>query len=734
MSANGGQTYGQHLPDQVERISALSDAQLELLADVRELHKERAALEREYAAKLQLLAKKAADKKAKKIIALVVGSEPTKAWDESTPTKSTLDKAYTQLISSITESSQDHVYLADALTSQVVEPLKMTERKYEDSKKREAQHYQKLLAERDRIYADRIRNKQKYDEECAEVETYRQKQERSADDRHAERAARQYEQQQADMLNSKNAYLISITVANKVKDKFYAEDLPSLEDELQDLQTRLLTRFVGILKGAQDIQLKHLDALRAHLTDTETALNAVSPQADQDLFIDYNIAPFTPPPDWGFEPSPVHYDHGDMSVEPTPKVYLQNRLSRCKAKLLELDPVLASKRREAEQLEKLVAAYTSDETLGNAGEVLDNYLDARHEVTFYGISRAVLSTESETISSALNGDEGAQSPHSFKSSSFSIPTTCAYCKLPADCTGTRQGGRGHGLSDSVSSISSVSRSSSVISHGDAIDSSALATPTPSSFARTSHVVEDKGPSARVLFDFSPTSPFELTASGASPGYSDGVFMSARLTITYFLAESIVHVLEEDDGSGWVKVADDSGATGLVPASYLEFLDAAPTPDSRASTPGPGAPVSTDDCGTDPCISRLLICSPISVVRGIYPYKAQGPDELDVEEGTVIRLTDGPSGGRNYADGWWEGTRVCWPYSTYSEADGPLDPGFRGGREWEERHLPQQLRKSVIYTFSGRSCSLFRCRWRPHRFGLGFGVGSLPTAEDSTSGH
>lgn len=48
------------------------------------MHKERAALEREYAAKLQLLAKKAADKKAKKIPALVLGNEPTKAWDDNT--------------------------------------------------------------------------------------------------------------------------------------------------------------------------------------------------------------------------------------------------------------------------------------------------------------------------------------------------------------------------------------------------------------------------------------------------------------------------------------------------------------------------------------------------------------------------------------------------------------------------------------------------------------------------
>jgi uncharacterized protein YgiM (DUF1202 family) len=31
----------------------------------------------------------------------------------------------------------------------------------------------------------------------------------------------------------------------------------------------------------------------------------------------------------------------------------------------------------------------------------------------------------------------------------------------------------------------------------------------------------------------------------------------------------VRVLEEDDGSGWVKVADSDGEKGLVPATYLE---------------------------------------------------------------------------------------------------------------------------------------------------------------------
>ena len=41
-------------------------------------------MERDYAAKLQSLVKRAAEKKAKKMPALVVGNEPTRAWDDDT--------------------------------------------------------------------------------------------------------------------------------------------------------------------------------------------------------------------------------------------------------------------------------------------------------------------------------------------------------------------------------------------------------------------------------------------------------------------------------------------------------------------------------------------------------------------------------------------------------------------------------------------------------------------------
>jgi hypothetical protein len=39
---------------------------------------------------------------------------------------------------------------------------------------------------------------------------------------------------------------------------------------------------------------------------------------------------------------------------------------------------------------------------------------------------------------------------------------------------------------------------------------------------------------------------------------------------------------------------------------------------------------------------------------MYDYAAQGPDEMSVTTGQVIELSAGPSGGQNYASGWWEG--------------------------------------------------------------------------------
>jgi hypothetical protein len=58
-----------------------------------------------------------------------------------------------------------------------------------------------------------------------------------------------------------------------------------------------------------------------------------------------------------------------------------------------------------------------------------NFIDSVHDLAAHGTSEQILLAEIETISEALKGDEGEQRPHDFKSTSFSIPTTCGYCQV-----------------------------------------------------------------------------------------------------------------------------------------------------------------------------------------------------------------------------------------------------------------------------------------------------------------
>jgi hypothetical protein len=118
------------------------------------LYRDRANLERDYAAKLQLLAKKAAEKKSRMEASMVVGEDPTKAWNTNTLKQryrfssnfpsvwlmghlsSTLYAVYDEVMHSMVSAAQDHVNIADALISQVVEVLKSIGKKNEESRKK----------------------------------------------------------------------------------------------------------------------------------------------------------------------------------------------------------------------------------------------------------------------------------------------------------------------------------------------------------------------------------------------------------------------------------------------------------------------------------------------------------------------------------------------------------------------------------------------------------------------
>lgn len=75
-----------------------------------------------------------------------------------------------------------------------------------------------------------------------------------------------------------------------------------------------MNKFAKILLHAQALQISHLDVLKNRLAENETRLNEVNPSKDQDLYIEYNIRPFSAPSDWKFEPCATFYDNVSHSL------------------------------------------------------------------------------------------------------------------------------------------------------------------------------------------------------------------------------------------------------------------------------------------------------------------------------------------------------------------------------------------------------------------------------------
>lgn len=76
----------------------------------------------------------------------------------------------------------------------------------------------------------------------------------------------------------------------------------------EGLHQRLVARFAKILIRAQQIELSHLETLQGRVKGVQLKFEEVNVPKDQDLFAAHNLRSFTPPGDWKFEPSSVHYD------------------------------------------------------------------------------------------------------------------------------------------------------------------------------------------------------------------------------------------------------------------------------------------------------------------------------------------------------------------------------------------------------------------------------------------
>jgi len=415
--------FGAELKDGFKPVNAWVASGIAWLDDIQQFYRERSTIEKEYSQKLNALARKYFEKKAKKQSQLSVGDTPT-------VTPGSLESAsmttWTVQLTTLESRAAEHERFSGQLVSNLAQPIQNLQNRYEDLRKSHADYAAKLEKERDANYADLRKTKGKYDGACQEVENRRKKIEASFD--HGKSKAQgAYQQQLNEMHNVKNTYLIAINVTNKQKERYYHEYVPELLDSLQSLneaRVSMLNRFWITAAGMETEMLQRSTKLLEHLSGEIPRNN---PVLDSMMFVRHNASQWQDPADFAFEPSPVWLDDDLMTSDPASKTFLMNILSRSKSSLTEVKRECDAKRKEVEGAKRVRQLIRENKDKRDEGEVLRAQFV--HQEALHDAERRKITAEVEisTITAAVGDISIGARNHSFKNETFRLPTNCDLC-------------------------------------------------------------------------------------------------------------------------------------------------------------------------------------------------------------------------------------------------------------------------------------------------------------------
>ncbi|GAA5931117.1 hypothetical protein JCM1841_000019 [Sporobolomyces salmonicolor] len=643
-------SYGATLPDSEPLVASRLTHLLALLPSFSSFLSSHVNQSRDYSAKLSSL----------------IGSyrkSTAKEASERGGEQSTLELALAGVLEQMDLQAREVGSRAEAEAGQVAEVMDKVGGRLDAVRKKHHHFYTRLLAERDRSYEQRDKSKSLYYSACESLESARQKKAAAKEGRDTEKASRAYDAAMSDMLLAKNQYLLDLDAANVSKERLYNVHLPALHDDYQLLEQSATLQFVKLVERMIEVQRESLERLMASVGQAKEQIETVQVERDQQAFVERysptKLAAWEVPPDAVFEECPVWHDTDAFSTTPPSVVYLQNVKVKSATRLAEISPALETKRREIGGLRNLREAYEREWGLGDTVGVIENLFGSTHEMTLLEINQTELKAQIELIDATL-GDAASTGlrPHEFKPSSFVTPSTCAVCegsvwgkglsckkcsmavhakcelKVPAGCAARpgagivrakskKAGGPSEGISTSAVPLTTTQSSSST-SSASSVASTTLPPPrrtvppaggsTPSPVSISAQEEEEI---ATLLYDYSAASAFELTVSEAD----------------------IVHVVEPEDESGWVKVRTADGRVGLVPGSYLQLGGDVTAAFARGDIGGGEA---VDACSAAGATGQEVVA--------LYDYTAQGADEISIREGERAELT---VRGMEVGEGWAE---------------------------------------------------------------------------------
>ncbi|ODV92612.1 hypothetical protein CANCADRAFT_1203 [Tortispora caseinolytica NRRL Y-17796] len=616
-------SFGADLFDGFKPVNKWIGHHIAWLDDVQSFYRERSALEKEYAQKLGGLAKKYIEKKVKRSPVLSVGENPT-------TTPGSLESAsmvtWNEILLRTENIAKEHDRLSSEFQLQVADQIRGFAVRHEDYRKMYEMYYDKLVEERDDFYHILKKAKASYDSACQSTENARSKQSRSFD-LNKSKTAKNLEKAKDEMNNQKNNYLIWLNICNRIKDKYYYIDLPTLLNEMQEFSENRVRRVNKFWKTADALEVSCLDRCKGHLAKSDEMIDRNEPWLDSAMFSKHNTGTWNEPPDFVYEPSAIWHEDEEMVVDDGSKVILRNRVSNSYKRLEDLRAKISDTRANIETLKEKKQKCLEDPKAGSYEETLNRIITTQTGLIKVDNQRVSAEVEIEVVEMAVGDIAQGTHPHSFKTKSFTVPTSCDFCKDMI------WGLNRHGLTCEACKINV---------HGKCELKVAPYCPGQKVKRSKKGVQELSGGDDLAI----------APAIGGSPG---GASTQGRVRAIYaYTAQGpgelsmkdgdLLTIVDEDDGSGWIVVTNGK-KEGVVPSTYVKRVGQAARSLSISSS------IDTQSSGKKkgPAVAPRRGAKKLRYAVALYDYNPRTELELAIHAGDRIVVISEDAG-----DGWTEG--------------------------------------------------------------------------------
>ncbi|KAJ1720552.1 Protein BZZ1 [Coemansia erecta] len=422
-------TFGSELkPNEFGAINGHVEKQLDVYGGLARLLADKAAAEKEYGRKVLDLARGFQTQLA----TLYDGNANALALTEveaSAATPLELLPAAQEWALNLEEEGRLHVQLASKISGDIADELRTAFEALGDTRKRNLEFYQRLLAERDRTYEHKDRARTAYETKARALGVSQQKQERATTEKDQDRHRVRADKDASARNQAKNEYILQVSVANAVKHAVNHTFTPRIMDAMQTVDERRVAaakRLLEQLLAMQD------SANTQHATNTRRAMHVVGrvdTTVDAAQFVRRRVesgaSSWEEQPDFRVVVDLASGDNDSMVLDGESQVVLRNICLQAQRDGLRAESEARDKALTAEQTREKALAGGAAGSKGCERE-LESAAASEREATLAELE----AVQHRALSAAVEAQLGAVdsgSPHDFKAFTVAISKTCDYC-------------------------------------------------------------------------------------------------------------------------------------------------------------------------------------------------------------------------------------------------------------------------------------------------------------------